>query len=214
MAETTTLEQRIQAEFEASERRKKSAEQDRAKEASQREQGLAAFERACEELKAVWSPRLEAFAARFGDQIKITPSISPSQRQAKMVFLTGMASMDLTLAVSPSPDLTKIALDYDLLIVPMFFDYERHARMEAPLAALDKSAIGKWIDDQLISCVRAYLAMQDNDAYIQRAMVEDPVTKARLLPADAKAKLQHAGRTLYFATEASMQEYKRKMQIS
>ena len=214
MAETTTLEQRIQAEFEASERRKKSAEQDRAKEASQREQGLAAFERACEELKAVWSPRLEAIAARIGDQIKITPSNSPSQRQAKMVFLTGMASMDLTLAVSPSPDLTKIALDYDLLIVPMFFDYERHARMEAPLAALDKSAIGKWIDDQLISCVRAYLAMQDNDAYIQRAMVEDPVTKARLLPADAKAKLQHAGRTLYFATEASMQEYKRKMQIS
>lgn len=214
MADTSTLEQRIQAEFAASAQRKKSAEQDRAKEAAQREQGLAAFEKACEELKAVWRPRLEAFAARFGDQIKVTPSLTPSQRQVKMVFLTGMASMDLSLTVAPSPDLTKIALDYDLLIVPMFFDYERHSRLEMPLAGIDKAAIGQWIDDRLISCVKAYLAMQDNDAYVQRAMVEDPVTKARFLPADAKAKLQHAGRTLYFATEASMREYKQKMQIS
>jgi hypothetical protein len=214
MAETTTLGQRIQAEFEASAQRKKSAEQDRAKEASQREQGLAAFEKACEDLKAVWRPRLEAFAARFGDQIKVAPAITPSQRQVKMVFLTGMASMDLSLTAAPSPDLTKIVLEYDLLIVPMFFDYERHARMETPLGAIDKAAIGKWIDDRLISCVRAYLAMQDNDAYVQRAMVEDPMTKARFLPAEAKATLQHAGRTLYFATEASMQEYKQKMQIA
>lgn len=214
MAESSTLEQRIQAEFDARAQRKQAAEQERAKDTAQREQRLAAFDKACEAMKAVWRPRLEAFAARFGDKIKVTPAITPSQRQVKMVFLTDMASMDLSLTVAPSPDLSKIVLDYNLLIVPIFFDYERSARMEMPIDKVDGDAIGRWIDDRLVSCVRAYLSMQDNDAYVQRAMVEDPVTKQRFLREDAKAKLQHAGQTLYFVSEETMRQYKQQKQMA
>lgn len=213
MAESSSLEQRIEAEFKAQAERRASAEQARTRESSEHDRRLAAFDRVCEELSGVWRPRLEAFAKRFGDRIKMTPTVTPSQRQAKVAFLTDMASMDLTLTASPSPDVTKLVIEYDLLIVPMLFDYERRARFEAPLEGLDKEAVGRWIDDQLISCVRAYLSMQENEQYVQRAMVEDPVTKRRLLRADAKAQLQHGGKTLYFESESSMQEYKVKMQV-
>ncbi|MCC6678808.1 MAG: hypothetical protein IT436_16875 [Phycisphaerales bacterium] len=213
MAEPTTLAQRIKAEFDALAERKKSAEQHRAKEAESREKGLAEFGRICDELKSVWRPRIEEFAKQFGEKLKLTPSATPSLREAKAVFLTDMATMNLTLSAAPSLDATKLVLDYDLLIVPIFFDYERHARLEVPLDKVDKAAIGKWMDDQLVSCAKAYLSMQENQIYIQRAMVEDPVTKVKLLREEAKGKLEHGGQTYYFSSEDSLREYKKKLQI-
>lgn len=213
MSDATPLAQRIQAEFQARAERQKTVEQQRTQEAQDREKGLAAFGKICDDLKSVWGPRLEEFAKQFGDKIKMTPSVSPSQREAKVAFLTSMASMDLTFRVAPSSDWAKIVLDYDLLIVPIFFEYERNARLEMPFDKVDKDAVAKWLDDRLVSCVKAYLSMQDNQLYIQRAMVEDPITKAKFLPEDAKAKLDHGGKTLYFSSEDSLRQYKEKLQI-
>ena len=117
------------------------------------------------------------------------------------------------LSVSPSPDLSKLILEYDLLIIPIFFNYERHAKLEMPLDKIDKAAVGKWIDDQLVSCVKAYFSMQENEIYVRRAMVEDPVTKVKLLREDAKGTLEHEGRTLYFSTEDSLRKFKEKVQL-
>ena len=46
--------------------------------------------------------------------------------------------------------------------IARFFEYERHSRLEMPMDQVDKSAVGKWIDDRLVSCVKAYLALQEN----------------------------------------------------
>lgn len=208
MAENTPLAQRIRAEFDARAQRQKETEQQRTKEAEDRDKRLAQFGRTCEDLKAVWRPRFEEFATQFGDKIKITPSVTPSQREAKIVFLTDMATMNLTLRVTPSADVTKLVLDYDLLIVPIFFDYARNARLEMPLDKIDKAAVGKWIDDQLISCVKAFLTMQDNEYYIKRAMVEDPITKVKMLRDDAKGKLELDGKTYYFSSEESLKKFR------
>ncbi len=115
--------------------------------------------------------------------------------------------------MAPSFDWTRIVLDSDLLIVPIFFEYERNARLEMPFDKIDKDAVAKWFDDRLVACVKAYLSMQDNQLYIQRAMVEDPITKAKFLPEESKAKLDYQGRTLYFSSEDSLRQYKEKLQI-
>jgi YHS domain-containing protein len=140
--------------------------------------------------------------------------MTPSQREGKVTFMTDMANVTMTISVSASPDVTKLVLDYDLLIVPMFFEYQRHARLEMPLDKVDRDAVGKWVDDQLVACVKAYLMMQENQYYIQRAMVEDPITKARFLPQDAAGKLEHGGHTQYFASNESFEQYKKKHQIA
>ncbi len=213
MADAAPLAQRIKAEFDSRTQRLKSAEQDRAKESEQHEKRLALFAKTCDDLKAVWGPRFEEFSKHFGEKVKVTPTVSPSQREAKIHFLTDLANVTLRLTVAPSPDVSKLVLDYDLLIIPIYFDYERHARIEMPLDKIDKAAIGKWIDDQLVSCVKAYLSIQDNEHYVKRALVEDPISKARFLKEDAKARLEHDGRTIYFSSEDSLRQYKQRHQI-
>jgi YHS domain-containing protein len=208
-----SLSQRIKAEFEARDQRRQTAEQDRAKESDEREKRLAQFTRTCEDLKAVWGPRFEEFAKQFGDRVKVTPTITPSQREAKVAFLTDLANMTLTLTATPSADATKLVLTYDLLIIPIYFDYERNSRLEMPLDKIDRAAVGKWVDDRLVSCVKAYLSIQDNEFYLKRAMVEDPVTKARFLKEKAAATLEHNGKTVYFSAKDSVQKYKDQHQI-
>jgi YHS domain-containing protein len=208
MAETTPLAQRIKAEFDARTQRRQAGEQEQAKQTQEREKRLAQFTKLCEDLQGVWRPRIEEFARQFGDKIKVTPTVTPSQREAKVSFLTNLANITLTLTASAGADVTKLVLDYDLLIIPVFFEYERHARLEVPLDKVDREAIGKWIDDRLIACVKAYLSVQDNEYYMKRAMVQDPITKAMLLPEDAKAKFEHAGKTYYFTSEESFRKFK------
>lgn len=211
---SASLSDRIKAEFDARTARKQKAAEDRTKQAQEHERRLALFVKTCEELKSLWSPKLDAFAKQFGDGIKVTPNITPSLREAKIVFLTDLANMTLTLSVSTNPDITRLILDYDLLIIPTFMDYQRHARFETPLDAVDKGALGKWLDDQLIACVKAYLAMQDNEHYLRWSMVEDPISKTKLLRTDAFATIEHKGQKLYFVSAESLRLFKERHQIA
>lgn len=208
MAANMSLGERIKAEFEAREQRKKAEQTDRAKREQEREKRLEKFTKVCDDLKEVWRPRLDEFAKQFGDKIKVQPTITPSMREAKVVFLSDLATVTLTLSVSANPDVTKLVFDYDLLILPVFFDYERHARLETPLDKIDRDAIGKWVEDQLVSCVKAYLTIQDNEHYQKRSTVEDPVTKKRFMRGEAVATLEHKGQRYFFNTQESLREFK------
>lgn len=209
----TSLADRIKAEFEARDQRRRSAEANRAKESQGREARLQQFTRACDELKSVWRPKLEEFARQFGEKIKITPSVTPQFREAKAVFLTDLATMNLSISVAPDEEVTKLVVDYDLLIIPIFFEYERHARFETPLGKIDRAALEAWFDDRLLSCVRAYLTMQDNENYVKRAMVEDPISRKKLLREDAAVTLEHQGQKYFFESQDTMKQYKAKLGI-
>lgn len=213
MSANATLEQRIQAEFEARGQRARAAEHDRAKEAQGRQARLQQFSKACDDLRAIWRPKLEAFARQFGDKIKMTPSISPSLREARAVFATDLASVTLTLSAAPDDEITRLILNYDLLIIPIFFEYERSARLEMPLDKIDTAAVSQWIDDHLVSCVKAYLSMEDNELYLKRALVEDPISKTRLMRENAAAKLDYQGHTFYFESLDTLARYKEKLQV-
>jgi YHS domain-containing protein len=212
-SETGSLSQRIKAEFDGRIERMKATEHTRAQEADARAKRLEQFGKTCDDLKAVWRPRFEEFSKQFGENIKVTPTVTRTQREAKVEFLTELATMTLTLSASTDPEVTKLVLDYDLLIIPIFFEYDRHTRLEMPLDKIDRDAVGKWIDDRLVACVKAYLSMQDNQYYLSRAMVEDPISKAKLLPQDAAAKLDYQGKTYYFSSEDSLRTFKERLEI-
>lgn len=214
MAESGNLAQRIKAEFESREQRLKARDQEKTRQSSERESRLARFGKTCDELKAVWGPRLQDFAKQLGDQIKVTPKIEPEQRQATVAFLTPLANITLSISVSANPEVTGLILDYDLLIIPSLFEYERHSRLEMPLDRIDEGAVAEWFDDRLIACVKSYLAMQDNEFYQQRAMVEDPITRAKFNRENAAAMLEHKGQKVYFASEDNMRQYRQKHQIA
>jgi hypothetical protein len=211
--EPSALAKRIAAEFDAHARAKQESEQQQARSASERAQRLRLFDEVCDRLRAVWGPRLEEFAFQFGDKIKVTPKVEPSRREARLVFMTSLANITLSLSVSANHDVTALVLDYDLLILPMIFKYERHAVLEVPLDRVDADAIGKWLDDRLVNAVKAYFTVLDNEFYLSRGMAEDPITKERFLSDDAAGSLVHKGETHFFATAESMRQYKAQNEI-
>ena len=213
MAQTASIGDRIKAEFDARAKRVKETEQQRSGEAQAREARLAQFTKTCEDLKAIWRPRFEEFSRQFGEKIKVTPTVTPALREATLNFITDLANMTLKMSVSTTSDVKQLVLDYDLLIVPVFIEYERHARLEMPLDKIDRQALGAWIDDRLMDCVKAYLAMQENEHYLQRAMVQDPISKTRFLREEAAAKFEHNGKTEYFSSEESLRQFKQKHQL-
>lgn len=209
-----SLAERIKAEFDAQGKRESAEKQAKAQAEKDREGRLTKFAALCEELKAVWRPRLEEFARQFGDKIKVTPKVDPASREARIDFMTDLANVTLKFTVAPDPEVKKVVLDYDLLIVPIFFDYERHSKFETPMDKPDRDAMGKWIDDRLVGCVKAYLSMRENEHYLKRANVEDPITLQRFPKEDAKAKFEHGGRMYYFASEQTLKEFKVRHSIT
>lgn len=211
---TATFGDRIKAEFTARTKQKQAAKDEQASRLKDREARLKVFGDACERLSAIWKPRLEEFAKQFGEQVKTTPTVTPGHRQAKFQFMTDLASVSLTLAAAPDADVKKLVLDYDLSIIPMLMEYERYARLEMPLEAIDEKAVGAWVEDRLLDCVKTYLLLQDNEFYLKRQMVEDPVTKVKFVRSDAAGSVTHEGTTHYFVSEQSIKEFKKKMQIA
>jgi hypothetical protein len=164
-----TLEQRIKAEFDARAQRIRQSDEARAKEAQAREVRMAKFSQVCESLHSLVQPRIETFARAFGEQVKITPTITPAERSATVVFMTDLANITLGFRMAPDPDVTKMVLEYDLLILPMYFEYDRHSRLEMSLDKIDRDAVAGWLDDRIIACVKAYLSIHDNEFYVRRA---------------------------------------------
>ncbi|MCC6678371.1 MAG: hypothetical protein IT436_14630 [Phycisphaerales bacterium] len=164
----STLEQRIKAEFDARAQRIRQSQEAHATEARARETRMVKFSEVCEGLHSLVQPRIEAFGRAFGKQVKITPTITPGERSATIVFMTDLANMTLTVRMAPDADITKLVMEYDLLILPMYFEYDRHARLETPLDHIDREAVAQWLDDRIISCVKSYLAIQDNEFYLRR----------------------------------------------
>ena len=70
-------------------------------------------------------------------------------------------------------DVRHILLDYNLEIIPVFFRFNPHARMEMPLEAYDEAAVGKWLDDRIVEFANAYLELHSTKQHQERVMVSD-----------------------------------------
>lgn len=207
MSAPSPLAERLNAEFSARDARLKAGEEVRRREADERARAIARFNGVCDQLRAHWEPRLAVFSEHFTNQLKVTPTMMPDQRQVQVVFLTELANMTMSLCASLSTDLKRVVIDYGLQIIPTFFEYERSSRLEVPLDPFDIAPIEEWVDDRLVACTRAYLSMQESRFYADRCTVEDPITKAKIIKSNAAAHLIHNGKVVYFASKQTMQDY-------
>ncbi|MCI0631409.1 MAG: hypothetical protein L0Y44_12235 [Phycisphaerales bacterium] len=203
----------MRAEFDSRDARIRDLQEEQVQKFQDRERRLEQFARTCEELKGIWGPRLQAFAEQFGQKVKVTPKVTPSARDVTMVFMTELANVHLTLSATTDHDISKLVLDYDLQIIPVLMEFEHHARLEQPLDQIDREAIGAWIDDRLIDFVKTYLSLHENEYYLKRHMVQDPVAGVRFPKYAAAATLEWQGKTFYFIGEQTLDEFKRREAI-
>jgi YHS domain-containing protein len=161
-------------------------------------------------LSDIWRPRLEVLAEKFSGRVKVSPHITKGLRQATFDFQSTLASVQLQFTVSTDTDVRKIAIDYNLEILPILMKFEPHAQIEFPLDAVDAEAIGKWIDDHIVDFVRTYLSMSQNKYYLKDHMVVDPIAGIEFPKFAAATTLEQRGKTVYFISEKTRSEFEKQ----
>jgi YHS domain-containing protein len=207
MSDVAELSQRIEAEFAAAGEKVKKYQAQQVEEFHGREQRLKQFDALCGELRDIWGPRLNALADRFGKEVTVAPSISPTRREATFSFQSKLARIVLKFSVSTDRDVRKLHLDYDLEVVPILMKFDAHQHVEYPLESVDRAAVARWIDDRIVSFVRTYLSLHENEYYLKDHMVEDPVAHIRFPRFAAAATVERQGKTYYFIGEETRREF-------
>jgi hypothetical protein len=194
---------RIDAEFAAAENRAQQFKAEQVEQFEARKKRLESFDQLLERMQEVWRPKLEAFATKFGKLVDVRPTVEPGRRSATFAFKSELAKIDMRLSVSPDPDVRNVVFSYDLEIIPILMKFDSHDEIEFPLDAVDNAALDKWLDDRLVSFVKSYLAIRENQYYLKDQMVEDPIAKVKFPKFAAGATLEVIGMSLYLIDEES-----------
>lgn len=210
MSDVTNLVNRIDAEFTAVEKHIKEVQIQQVQDYQGRQQRLELFSKACDQLRETWRPRLEALAKKFGDKVQVTPTITPTGREATFQFRSPLADIVLRFSASTDYEVHNLVLDYDLHILPVLLKFESHARAEFPLEAIDADAVARWIDDRIVDFVKTFLALNQNEHYLKPHLVIDPISNTRFPKYAAAAKLDWNGKTYYFIGEETRKEFVQK----
>ncbi len=209
MTDLTDLTKRIDAEFSSLDERIKRFQGEQLDEYHGRQARLKQFDEACSKLREVWKSRLETLAQRFGDRVKVSPRLTPTLRQVEFAFQSELAQVHLKFSAATDSDVRNLVLCYDLEILPLYLRFQPHVQAEFPLGAVDEKAIAAWLDDRIVDFVRTYLSLHESEPYLRDHLVEDPIARVKLPKFAAKAKLEQDGKTLYFLSEETRDEYLR-----
>lgn len=214
MADINSLMSRIDAEFVAVEDKIKKFQAEQVEEHKQREKRMEQLGKVFTELQDIWQPRLEMLIAKFGDRVRTTPRIVPSTREVTFEFESRIAQVRLKLAAFTDRDVKNLILRYDLEIIPILMRFKSHDEISFPLDAIDKKAVGEWIDDRLVDFVHTYFSMGENEIYMKDQMVEDPVAHISFPKFAAATNLDWQGQKYYFIGEETRREFEKKEGIA
>lgn len=210
MAALAELSTRIDAEFIAAEQKIKAFQQEQVAGYRQRQERIVQLEGIFEQLREIWRPRLDVLAKKFGERVQIKPEIVPLRREATFTLRTPIASVQLKFSASADGDVTKVILGYDLQIIPVLMQFEKHAELVQPLDAVDTGAVERWVDDRILSFIKTYVAMHENKYYLKDQLVTDPITNVQFPKFVAAATVERGGRTYYFVSDETRQEFEKQ----
>ena len=163
-----------------------------------------------ERIVALARGKLEQLRERL--KFDVTPSKVQTERFYSRAVTLDVKSdlagvIRLSFGLSHDSDVRTIMLDYNLEIIPAFFRFNPHDRLEMPLDAYDEAGVGSWLDDRLVEFANSYLEMHATKEHQIRAMVSDTVAGMSFPKHYAAATLDYDGATYYFISEDTRREF-------
>jgi YHS domain-containing protein len=162
-------------------------------------------------------PWIEAFAESLPG---VTPVVTerdsgPAGRVFHGVFVTFSlprsercrASITLRFGLEAGVALDGLTLFYDLEIVPVFVEFERHDQIALPL---DPSSVGRaieWFQRKALAFAKTYVSLFFNPDYQKGSEVPDVVLGRTFPRAFAKGRTEYHGVTYHFLTEESQKAF-------
>jgi len=210
MGDLQNLMDRMDREFSSSEEKLKKIQQEQVQAYQERQKRLQKLGKVFEQLREVWRPRLEVLSQKFGDKVQVKPNLVPTLREALFEFQSELAKISLKFSASTDFNVTKLILTYELRIAPTLMDFDSHSVLELPLDQVDPEKAAQWVEDRIISFVKTYQSLHENEFYLKEHMVEDPVMGIRFPKFAAGATLGWKGQTYYFVSGETCSEFQRQ----
>jgi hypothetical protein len=214
MSETKDLEARMEAVVTAVKDKAKANQQAILHAHLERQKLLATYEKVQDRIVEVVKPKLETLAKRSGNRVHVTPSVSQYRRSAILEFRSPKAYITLTFSVGPDRDVKNAVVSCDLRVVPVLWTFDPSAEITTPVSSPDLAAVGKWVDDRIVSFVELFIEINEGEIVAKAETVEDPVAKVKFPIFAAGASLDHGGKTLYFIDATTKAEYAKQNNIS
>src|SRR6516162_4448184 len=95
MPDTSSLANRIDAEFKAVEDKVKKFQTGQVEQHQQRQKRLEQLDKVFQQLSDIWRPRLELLVQKFGDRVKTKPRLVPASREVTFDFQSRTARVQL-----------------------------------------------------------------------------------------------------------------------
>jgi hypothetical protein len=207
------LSSRLDAVVEEARGRVKAFQSEAAKEHREVRERFQRFLPIAERITAMAREKLERLRERLAFEAK------PAHAQTEQFYVRSVtvevkselaAVIKLSFRLTHDADVSHILLDYDLEILPVFFRFNPHARLDIPLEAYDEAAVSAWLDDRLLDFANAYLELHLTKQYQERVMVSDPVAGIRFPKYYAASTLDHGGTSHYFVSDETRREFEKR----
>lgn len=181
------------------------------REYQQRQQRFAEeFIPAVTKVREIFGPRSEALIARFKDIIHVQADVRDDFSKVIYSFDSSLARVTLQFNFTHDQEVQKMILVYDLEILPILMKFDTHSTLELPLAAFDEQLVTEWLEGRMISFIRSFVELNENQYYLKNQMVEDPVARIRMPKAVARETLYFEGQTYYFISAETRREFEKR----
>jgi YHS domain-containing protein len=221
MPSVNQLVQRLSDEVNAARERLHSLQTEATQVFHGREQRFQRFVALADRIRAILQPRIEALTEVnvFKD---VKKSVSLERQGSEGLGLheetttlsvpyseESPAKVVLSFRVSHDGAIENAVIEYDLEILPIYIKFDSHVQLLVPLDNPSDEAIAAWLDDRLVEFTRTYLALSFTDQYQTKSLETDPVMNVQFPRAFAAGKKEDHGRTYYFYTKESLQDFEK-----
>ncbi len=117
------------------------------------------------------------------------------------------ARTTLRMSLAHDQEIKKLLVHYDLEILPIFIQYNKHAQLEIPLDSIDDQKIASWVEDRLLEFTKTYLELEFADQYQKANVVTEPVAGLRVSKLICEADCEYQGHRYYFLTKENKEQF-------
>ncbi len=208
MASSDTLTSRLDDEFAATRERIRGMQVESIRISEASHTRFKTFTGLRERVNELTAPRLQQLRDRF-PEADTTSEPSPHGDSVSLRLDSDQVRVTVAFSLSHDGALGNALLDYNLDILPVFIQFDRHFRLEIPLGPIeyDSDEIAQWLDDRIVGFVHTYLAIQFVTQYQGDNMVIDPVAHLSFPKAFAQSCLELEGKIYHFLSEQTRREF-------
>jgi hypothetical protein len=182
MEDLKELENEIRTKLALATDRRQSEQESSERKTEERDVRRDAYQGAARQLMgSVIRPRIEKVMAFFPNAL-LSPAESDTESQWCCRFQKTAefpASTKLSFLVSPDAALENAIVTYELEILPIYFKFQGHDQVVAPIAGVFDGHIAAWVDAKLLGFVDVYLQLQTHDQYQNSYQDSEPACGVR-----------------------------------